>query len=64
MKAKAKKYDAIRRGDFSKLSKKDMDEGVIDVGPICCARPQVGRADDAVRTQIRRGAVVGPFIRR
>lgn len=31
MLAKAKKYDAIRRGDLSGLTQKEIDEGVIDV---------------------------------
>lgn len=31
MLSKAKKYDAIRRGDLSGLSKKEIEESVIDV---------------------------------
>lgn len=32
MLAKAKKYEALRRGDLSGLTQKEIDESVIDVG--------------------------------
>jgi hypothetical protein len=58
LKAKAKKYDALRRGDFSGMTEKEVEESVIDVSFIL----NPNGSDHAVRAQMGRGRMVRSFL--